>query len=317
MILSTFDDLAQYALRKNSSGVNQINITDSQLTDRIEEALDYFSEFHQEARQKTYISHQITGSHLQLTTNVAASFPKDAVLTGQTSSATMKVFDTPELNKIRSRKLEGTFIVGETITDGTTNAVIAPNGIFVGDIQNKYISLPGEVLSVLKILPAVNGISGGSGAYIFDTQYQVSLKMLSNYANTFMLDYYLLQQNLSMIDMMFGKMENTIPYSRILGKLNFEVDNYEIDNYIVLQVYSSLVADANTKIYNDFWVKKYATALVKKQWAENLGKYKDVILPGGITVNASALWEQATAEIEKLEELMMTTFTEPLGFFVG
>ena len=117
--------------------------------------------------------------------------------------------------------------------------------------------------------------------------------------------------------MMFGKMDSNIPFSRILGNIYFNISNYEIDNYIVFQVYSSLVADANTRIYNDFWVKKYATALIKKQWAENLGKYKDVVLPGGITVNAAALWEQAIAEIEKLEKLLETTYMEPLGFFVG
>jgi hypothetical protein len=57
-----------------------------------------------------------------------------------------------------------------------------------------------------------------------------------------------------------------------------------------------------TDIYNDMWLKKYATALVKYQWAENLSKFSGVALPGGVTLDAERMKTEAQEEITRLEE---------------
>ena len=57
-----------------------------------------------------------------------------------------------------------------------------------------------------------------------------------------------------------------------------------------------------TDVYNDVWLKKYVTALIKKQWGQNLSKFEGVQLPGGVTLQGRQILEDANTEIEKLEE---------------
>ena len=51
------------------------------------------------------------------------------------------------------------------------------------------------------------------------------------------------------------------------------------DTFIIIDGYRLLDPSDASKVYNDFWLKKYATSLIKKQWGMNLIKFQGVMLP--------------------------------------
>jgi len=71
-------------------------------------------------------------------------------------------------------------------------------------------------------------------------------------------------------------------------------------------------ADAS-EVYNDTWLKRYLTALIKRQWGQNLIKFKNVALPGGTTLNGREFYEDAEREIATiLEEFKLAAELPPL-----
>jgi len=79
----------------------------------------------------------------------------------------------------------------------------------------------------------------------------------------------------------------------------------------VLRAYKSLNATDVPNVYNDRWVKNYATALIKRQWGENISKFDGIQLPGGITMNGGKKFEEAIIEIDKLEEAFSADYELP------
>jgi len=75
-----------------------------------------------------------------------------------------------------------------------------------------------------------------------------------------------------------------------------------VDEYVVIECYRKMDPDTYTDVYNDIWLKKYTTALVKKQWGANLSKFAGVAMIGGVTLNGEQIYTQALTDIEKLEE---------------
>jgi hypothetical protein len=89
------------------------------------------------------------------------------------------------------------------------------------------------------------------------------------------------------------------------------------DDFIVIDCYRALNPNDFTKMYDDIWVKKYTTALIKKQWGQNLSKFEGIQMPGGVTFNGRQLYDDAVQEIDKLEESLMTTYSLPPLDMIG
>jgi hypothetical protein len=70
-------------------------------------------------------------------------------------------------------------------------------------------------------------------------------------------------------------------------------------------------------MWNDTWLKRYTTALIKRQWGQNLSKFDGMQLPGGVTINAQRILEEATTEISDLEQSLIDTYSLPPDFVVG
>lgn len=90
-----------------------------------------------------------------------------------------------------------------------------------------------------------------------------------------------------------------------------------VGDYIGLEIYRVTDPDENASIWNDYWLKKYVVALVKKQWGANLSKYSIPQLAGGTTLNGVEIYQSALAEIEKLEDELIYAFQDPVGGFQG
>ena len=87
--------------------------------------------------------------------------------------------------------------------------------------------------------------------------------------------------------------------------------------YVLVECYRILDPDTWTDVYNDRFLKRYATALIKRQWGENLKKFEGIQMPGGVTLNGQKIWDEAMAEIDYLEREAESTYVEPPNFMVG
>jgi hypothetical protein len=88
-------------------------------------------------------------------------------------------------------------------------------------------------------------------------------------------------------------------------------------DYLVAEVYQTIDPETHTSVYNDKWLKEYATALIKQQWGQNLIKFEGMQLPGGVTLNGRQIFDDASNEIEKLRESIRMEHELPPDFFVG
>ena len=89
------------------------------------------------------------------------------------------------------------------------------------------------------------------------------------------------------------------------------------DDYVVVEAYESLDPETYTDVWNDRWLKRYATAQIKKQWGENLKKFDGIQMPGGVVFNGQKIWDEATEEIRALEEEMIISYSLPVNDMIG
>jgi hypothetical protein len=164
--------------------------------------------------------------------------------------------------------------------------------------------------------------SFGTSFNFFDIKYQMMLNDIAdmqNFAGD--LAYYeQMQQFLSLLDMKLNG-QPQIQWSRHENKLyiygDFNDDDIQIGEYIVLDVYQTVDTATSTSVWNDWWLKEYATQLIKQQWGMNLIKFEGVQLPGGVTFNGRQLYDDATAEIERLKERLHEDFSFGAPMMVG
>jgi hypothetical protein len=187
------------------------------------------------------------------------------------------------------------------------------------DLDNGYITVSNSVLSVNRMFP-VESSSVGRG--MFSVKYQMHLNDLY-YLNTFMgeLAYYeQMMQYLSMLDLKLNG-HPQIDFSRVQSRIyihgDLEDGTLEVGDYILVEAIVAITPAQATKIYDDRWIKEYATALIKLQWGQNLIKFDGVQLPGGVTINARQIYEDAQADIERLREELRLEHEMPVDFFVG
>ena len=64
-------------------------------------------------------------------------------------------------------------------------------------------------------------------------------------------------------------------------------------------------------------MKKYLTALIKRQWGQNLIKFRGVKLPGGIELNGREIYEDGEREIADIRQNMSSNYELPPLDLVG
>lgn len=323
MAVASREQLKQYALRALGAPVIEINVDDDQLEDRIDEALEYWRQYHHEGIEKVYLKHQIKASRLFLTTPVAETFPLGVTVRGVTSGATAKVVIQTDKQssgtELIVRYVEGEFQASEQIqtTDGTaiTATLTATNFYVAGETETKFIPLPDIVYGVTRMLPFAGTQTSKS---MFDIQYQLRLNDLYDLTSTSIIYYKQVMGHLSLLDLelngkpmfRFNRMQ-----SRLYPDINWDVDVAPGD-YVVLDAYRALDPTQFTRVWNESWLKHYVTALFKKQWAVNLKKFNGIQLVGGVTIDGQAMYDEAVGEIKELEDSLQGK-SAPLEFFLG
>lgn len=321
MAVASREQLKQYALRALGAPVLEINVDNTQLEDRLDEALDYFNLYHYEGVEQMYLKHMINASLLTVTNS--AGIPAISLKLINAQGGTCEVIR--QWNKLSTetvwtvKNVQGTWTtVGSEIKDvaNQSGPVLGLVGsMILGEIDNKYITTPDYVYGVTKIL---NIGQASSSKNIFDLQYQLRLNDLYDLTSTSIVYYKTVMSHLAMLDLelnghplyRFNRMQN-----RLYLDVNWETDVI-VGDYILIQGYRALNPADFTKVYGEPWLKHYTTALFKRQWAINIKKFSGLQLPGGVTLDGDKLYVEATKEIADLEDELRTK-SAPLDFFLG
>lgn len=315
-------NLIHWCLRRLGAPVIDINVDEDQIEDRIDEALMYFRDYHFDGVERAYLHYQITASSLTLETPYSNDLDSGIVLTGQTSGATASVYDKSVDGKtIRIKHLtDKRFVKGETVDVGTTGNTFdilnSDTAVFVGDIDNKYISVGKKALSITNIIPQESSTIGGNLGGMFDFQYQFALNNMFNLASTDLVTYDIYQRYISMWEFMFRGAKG-IRFNRKTDRVYLDVQDWIVGQWIILEAWVGLDPAIYAEIYSDEFVREYAYNLIKLQWGTNLKKFSGVALPGGVTLNGQQIYDEAKTDLETLRERVRKEFELPPDFFVG
>lgn len=238
--------LKEYCLRRLGAPVIEINVDGDQVEDRIDDAFQFYREYHYDAVEKVYLKHLITAE----------------------------------------------------------------------DITNQYLTMSDAITGIERVFPFMNK---STGTNIFDIKYQILINDLYSLTSTDLIYYTEVRQELELINQLLVG-QKPIRFNRNMNRLYIDMDwaaDVVPGTYIILDCWRILDPDTFTDVYNDMMLKKYATALIKRQWGENLKKFAGVQLPGGVTLNGEVIYQEAVAEILQIENDIQDRFELPVDMFTG
>jgi hypothetical protein len=315
--VTTRQQLIDYCLRRLGHPVIEINVDDDQVEDRIDDAFQFYREYHYDAVEEVYLKAQVTASNIILTTSTANSFGVGEILTGQTSGVVSTVQSNNNANVIFAFKTteDKSFVAGETITaSGGNTAVVA--SFIKGSFDNRYFDIADAVTGIKNVLPFFDRTSGIN---LFDIRYQMLVQDLYNIMSVDMIHYNMVQNHLRLInDLLVG--QKPFRFNRHMNRLYVDMDwerDAGINDYLIVNCYRILDPSTYTDVFDDIFLKRYATSLIKRQWGENLKKFSGVQLPGGVTLNGQQIFEEALQEIQQIEQEMQSRFELPAMFLTG
>lgn len=184
------------------------------------------------------------------------------------------------------------------------------------DITNTYITLPENIIGAVRIFPI--GDPTISSSDIFNIRYQIALNDLYTLTSVSMVPYVMLMEHLALIQQVLVG-QQPIRYNRHVNKLYIDMDwnKVKVGDYLLVEAYSVVDPDVYTDAWGDRWLQQYATAKIKLQWGSNLTKFSGMQLPGGIQFNGDKIYEDAKAEVEKLEAEMINSYSLPVADMIG
>jgi hypothetical protein len=314
------DTFKDHCLRALGAPVIEINIDDDQLDDRVDEAIQFYQHYHDDATEKFYLKHKVTQSALTLSASVAGNFTATEEITGGTSGAKAKVHKDSATNQLEYTSTTNNidFAANETITGGTSGATATVSSISKGNIENRYIPINDFVVEVYRLLPIRDNVQSND---MFDIRYQIHLNDVYNLGFMGSLaEYVMSMQYLDMLDNIIDSDEKYVNFEKHKNQLDIFMDwdqEVEKGDYIIVECKRIIDPDTYTDVYNDYFLKKYATALIKRQWGQNLLKFEGMQMPGGVTFNGRQLFDDAKEELILLEEEARLNWEAPLDFMTG
>ena len=271
--------LIDYCLRRLGAPVLEINVDDDQIDDLVDDALQYFQERHFDGVERMYLKYKITQE---------------------------------DIDRGRGRNSDG---VGVTTTTATSNVAGIGTVSYNFYETSNYIQVPDSVIGIEKIFKFdTSSISGG----MFSIKYQLFLNDLYYFNSVELLQYAMVKTYLEDIDFLLTT-DKQLRFNKRQNRLYLDIDwaSQKADQYIVIDCYRILDPNTFTNVYNDSFIKKYLTALIKKQWGQNLIKFRGVKLPGGVELNGREIYEDAEKELEDIKQRMSMEYELPPYDFIG
>jgi hypothetical protein len=269
-IPTTRTDFKEWCLRSLGKPVIEINVDPDQVEDRIDEALQYFAQYHYDGVERVYLKYQITQADI-------------------------------------TRSRSDNSLAQVTDVDSSTTAVWKE--------QKNYIPVPSSVMSIVKVFPMTDKAS----LNMFDVRYQLRLNDLYDFSSTSLIHYEMTMQHLDFLDhILIG--ETAIRHNQHQNRLYLDADfqtDFVDGDYIIIECYRAIDPATYSDVYNDIFLKKYTTQLIKKQWGANLSKFQGIQMLGGVALNGEQIYQQAQDEIDKLEEQIQLAYELPPMHMIG
>ena len=184
------------------------------------------------------------------------------------------------------------------------------------DIDNEYVSVGESTIGIIKVHPIE---STSSPTNMFDVRYQLRLNDIFDLSRQSLTGYTIAMQHLDLIENLFNQ-SPSFRFNRHSDKVYLDIDwskELTIGKYLLFECYKAVDPEELSDAYNDLWIKKYTTSLFKRQWGSNLLKYEGMQLPGGTTLNGRQIFDDATTELQMLDDEIFTKYQLPDDFMVG
>ena len=278
---STRSELITYAKRQLGAPVLEINVAAEQVEDLLEDAIQYFQERHFDGVYPSLLKYKLTDD------DITRGRSRD----GQTDNIGIT-----------------TTTATATIDGGTTTFSFTETA--------NYLQLPDDIIGVSKVFhfDGSNRMSSG----MFSLKYQLFLNDVYFYGSTELLTYAMTKTYLEDINFLITT-QKQIRFNKRQNRLYLDIDwsSVSADEFLVFDVFRTLDPNDYAKVYNDSFLKRYFTALLKKQWGQNLIKFQGVKLPGGVELNGRQIYDDAMNDIAIIREQMSNTYEIPPLDFIG
>ena len=276
--------LIDYCLRQLGAPVLEINVDDDQVDDAVDDALQYFQERHFDGVERMYMKYRVSQEDIdrgKATNETGSSNTKGIVGTAATSTS-----------------IAG---YGTTVSNWYENS--------------NFIQVPDSVIGIEKVFRFdTSSISGG----MFSIKYQLFLNDLYYFNAVELMQYAMTKSYLEDIDMLLTT-DKQLRYNKRQDRLYLDIDwgAQSRDTYFIIDCFRILDPDQFTGVYNDSFLKKYLTLLIKRQWGQNLIKFRGVKLPGGLELNGREIYDDAEKEIEAIKSKMTLEYELPPLDLIG
>jgi len=277
---ATRQQLIDYSLRKLGAPVLEINVDDDQIDDLVDDAIQLFQDRHFDGVEKMYLKYELTQN---------------------------------DIDRGRANETQG---VGITTTTAQST-IVAGYGTTTNTFQesSNFIQIPNSVIGIEKIFKFdTSSISGG----MFSIKYQLFLNDLYRFNSVDLLQYSMTKRYLEDIDFLLTT-DKQIRFNRRQNRLYLDIDwkQEKAGKFIIIECYRILDPDTFTGVYNHPFLKQYVTALIKRQWGQNLIKFRGVKLPGGLELNGREIYDDAERDIEAIKQKMTLEYELPPLDMIG
>jgi|TARA_A100000172_G_C3018104_1_gene102185 hypothetical protein len=274
-------ELINYAKRQLGAPVLEINVADEQVEDVLDDAIQYFHERHFDGVLRTYLKYQITQDDIE-----RGKGPGADGVTGIVTTTATATIDGASMN-------------------------------FDWEENSNYLQVPPAVIGVDKIFhfDGSNTVTNN----MFSVKYQLFLNDVAfNLGYNGLLSYAMTRTYLEDINFLLTT-QKQIRFNQRMDRLYMDIDwsSLTSGDWIILDCYRTLDPNDYSRVYNDSFLKKYFTALLKRQWGQNLIKFQGVKLPGGVELDGRAIYEDAEKDLAIIREMMSNTYELPPLDMIG
>lgn len=277
---SSRQTLIDYCKRQLGAPVLEINVADEQIDDLVDDALQLFHERDYDGSIQTFLKYKITQADID-----------------------------------RGRARGGSSTAG-IVTTTATATIDGSSVSFNFEENSNYLQVPPEVIGISKIFrfDGANTVTNN----MFSVKYQLFLNDIYYWGSTELLTYTMTKRYLEDIDFALNT-EKQIRFNMRQDRLYLDIDwgSVNVDDYLIIDCYRLIDPNDFTRVYNDSFLKRYLTALIKRQWGQNLIKFQGVKLPGGIELNGRQIYDDAEKELDKIKEQMSNTYELPPLDMIG
>ena len=272
-------ELIDYCKRQLGAPVLEINVAEEQIDDILDDAIQYFQERHFDGVSPMYLKYQVTQADID-----------------------------------RGRAPQGSQV--GIVTTNTAATIAGVSTSFKWEENSNYLQVPPNIIGVTKVFHFDGSASITNN--MFSVKYQLFLNDIYFWGAMEMLTYAMTKTYLSDIEFLLTT-QKQIRFNQRMDRLYLDIDwdTLTKGDWLIMDCFMALNPNDYYRVWNDSFLKIYATALIKRQWGQNLLKFQGVKLPGGVELNGRQIYDDAQKELDGIRERMSNTYELPPLDMIG